>query len=178
MIGIGIDPRTSSTTAAAIGPAGCQLAARSFVVNAGTARALLGWAAQWPERRFAIEGAYGQGRGTAQVLGAHGEPVVDVPSTLAMKVRVLFTGGGRKSDPADAVAVAVTGMRQANLRGVGAEDQTTILRLLAERRGDLGPERARLLKRLHRRLRDSYPAASKPAWPPTRPAPRCGVSGP
>jgi transposase len=74
-----------------------------------------------------------------------------------MKVRVLSTGGGRKSDPADAFAVALTGLRQANLRIVGAEDQTTILRLLAERRDDLGHERARLLNRLHRLLRELIP---------------------
>jgi transposase len=79
MIVIGIDPHKSSITAAAIDPTGCQLAVRRFVVNAGTARALLGWAAQWPERRFAIEGANGLGRGTAQILVAHGELVVDVP---------------------------------------------------------------------------------------------------
>jgi hypothetical protein len=67
---------------------------RRFVVNAGTAKQLLGWAAQWPERRFAIEGANGLGRGTAQALVARGESVADVPSTLAMKVRVLSTGVG------------------------------------------------------------------------------------
>ncbi|MFH5879354.1 IS110 family transposase [Arthrobacter sp. NA-172] len=162
MIVIGIDPHKSSITAAAIDPSGCQLAVRRFVVNAGTARALLGWAAQWPEHRFAIEGANGLGRGTAQTLVAHGELVVDVPSTLAMKVRVLSTGGGRKSDPADAFAVALTGLRQANLRPVAVEDQTTILRLLAERREDLGHERARLLNRLHRLLRELLPGGVAP----------------
>jgi transposase len=162
MIVIGIDPHKSSITAAAIDPTGCQLAVRRFVVNAGTARPLLGWAAQWPERSFAIEGANGLGRGTAQILVAHGELVVDVPSTLAMKVRVLSTGGGRKSDPADAYAVAVTALRQANLRPVAAEDQTTILRLLAERRDDLGHERARLLNRLHRLLRELIPGGVEP----------------
>ena len=162
MIVIGIDPHKSSITAAAIDPTGRQLAVRRFVVNAGTARALLGWAAQWPERRFAIEGANGLGRGTAQILVAHGEHVVDVPSTLAMKVRVLSTGGGRKSDPADAFAVAVTALRQTNLRTVAAEDQSTILRLLAERRDDLGHERARLLNRLHRLLRELIPGGVEP----------------
>ena len=162
MIIIGIDPHKSSITAAAIDPSGSQLAVRRFVVNAGTARQLLARAAQWPERTFAIEGANGLGRGTAQILVAHGEVVVDVPSTLAMKVRVLSTGGGRKSDPADAFAVALTGLRQKNLRVVAAEDQTTILRLLAERREDLGHERARLLNRLHRLLRELLPGGVEP----------------
>jgi transposase len=40
------------------------------------------------------------------------------------------------------------------LRVVAAEDQTTILRLLAERRDDLAGERTRILNRLHGLLRD------------------------
>lgn len=162
MIVIGIDPHKSSITASAIDSSGCQLAVRRFVVNAGTAKQLLGWVAQWPERRFAIEGANGVGRGIAQILVARRESVVDVPSTLAMKVRVLSTGGGRKSDPADAFAVALTALRHENLRPVTAENQSTILRLLAERREDLGHERARLLNRLHRLLRELIPGGVDP----------------
>lgn len=162
MIVIGIDPHKTSITASAIDSTGCQLAVRRFVVNAGTAKQLLGWAAQWPERRFAIEGANGLRRRIAQILVAGGESVVDVPSTLAMKVRVLSTGDSRKSDPADAFAVAVTALRQENLRPVIAENQSTILRLLAERREDLGHERARLLNRLHRLLRELVPGGVEP----------------
>jgi transposase len=161
MIVIGIDPHKSSITASAIDSTGCQLAVRRFVVNAGTTKQLLGWAAQWPERRFAVESA-SLGRRFAQILVASGESVVDVPSTLAMKVRVLSIGGGRKSDPADAFAVAVTALRQENLRPVTAENQSTILRLLAERREDLGHERARLLNRLHRLLRELVPGGVEP----------------
>ena len=51
-------------------------------------------------------------------------------------------GGGRKSDPADAFAVASTALRQKNLRAVSAENQSTVLHRLAERREDLGHERA------------------------------------
>jgi transposase len=59
-----------------------------------------------------------------------------------MKVRVLSTGGGRKSEPADAFAVAITALRQKNLRAVSAENQSTILRRLAEHREDLSHEGA------------------------------------
>lgn len=79
MIVIGIDPHKSSITASAIDSTGCQLAVRRFVVNAGTAKQLLGWAAQWSERRFAIEGANGLGRRIAQILVAGGESVVVSP---------------------------------------------------------------------------------------------------
>jgi transposase len=106
VIVIGIDPHKSSLTAVAIDATGTRLAARRFAVNAGTFRQLTTWAATWPQRRFAVEGAHGLGRGIAQQLAGAGEQVVDVPATLAMRARLLTTGGGRKSDPADAASVA------------------------------------------------------------------------
>jgi transposase len=39
------------------------------------------------------------------------EQVVDVPAKLATRVRVLSTGHGRKSDPDDAVSVAVAALK-------------------------------------------------------------------
>ncbi|MED7825878.1 IS110 family transposase [Streptomyces chiangmaiensis] len=106
MITIGIDPHKSSHTAVAVEAAGHQLAQRRFVVNAGTVRQLIRWCAQWPERRFAVEGAKGLGRSLAQQLAAAGEQVVDVPSTLSARVRLLATGKDRKTDAADALHVA------------------------------------------------------------------------
>jgi transposase len=46
------------------------------------------------------------------------------------------------------------------LRTVVAEDQTTILRLLSERRDDLAGERTRILNRLHGLLRDLIPGGA------------------
>ncbi|MEU1598519.1 transposase [Streptomyces sp. NPDC005708] len=86
---IGIDPHKSSHTAVAVDAAGHQVAQRRFVVNAGTFRQLMRWCEQWPERRFAVEGARGLGRTLAQQLAAAGENVVDVPSTLSARARVL-----------------------------------------------------------------------------------------
>lgn len=63
---------------------------------------MLAWAAGWPQRQFAVEGAHGLGRGIAQQLTAAGEHVLDVPATLAARVRLLSTGGGRKTDTHDA----------------------------------------------------------------------------
>jgi hypothetical protein len=54
---IGIDPHKSSLTAVAVDRSGTTVASRRFVVNAGTAAALGTWSQQWPERRYAIEGA-------------------------------------------------------------------------------------------------------------------------
>ena len=157
MINFGIDPHKSSLTAVAIDSAGTKLSIRRFVVNAGTAAALTKWSQSWPSRRFAVEGARGLGRGIAQVLVAGDEDVVDVPSTLAMKVRVISTGGSRKTDPDNAYAVAISALHHKGLHAVRHEDQTTILRLLSERRDDLAHERARTLNRLHQLLRELTP---------------------
>src|SRR5258705_4563555 len=102
MITIGIDPHKASMTAVALDATGQQVAARRVTVNAGAYKTLMSWAARWPQRRFAIEGACGLGRGIAQLLAAGGEDVVDVPATLAARARLLDTGGTRKTDSADA----------------------------------------------------------------------------
>ena len=160
MIIIGIDPHKSSLTAVAVDATGARVAARRFVVNAGTFRQLLAWSAVWPQRRFAVEGAHGLGRGLAQQLAAASEHVADVPATLARRVRLLSTAGGRKTDPADALSVAHAALHHPALRQVAPEDQTVILRLLSERRDDLARERTRLLNRLHQLLRELIPGGA------------------
>jgi transposase len=160
VITIGIDPHKASLTAVAVDPSGAPLGRRRLPVNAGTFGQLLAWARVWPARRFAVEGAYGLGRPIAQQLVAAGEQVLDVPATLATRVRLLGTGGGRKSDTADAASVAHAALHCPRLRTVTAEDQTTILRLLTERRDDLAGERTRILNRLHSLLRDLLPGGA------------------
>jgi transposase len=160
VITIGIDPHKSSLTAVAVHPSGKRLGQRRLLVNAGTLGQLTAWAAVWPSRRFAVEGANGLGRGIAQQLAAAGEQILDVPATLASRARLLSTGGGRKTDAADAASVAHVALHCPTLRAVTAEDQSTILRLLAERRDDLAGERTRILNRLHGLLRDLIPGGA------------------
>jgi transposase len=160
VITIGIDPHKASLTAVAVDAAGRPLGRRQLLVHAGTFGQLTAWAAGWPARRFAVEGAYGLGRPIAQQLAAAGEQVLDVPATLAARARLLSTGGGRKTDAADAASVAQVALHCPTLRTVAAEDQTTILRLLAERRDDLAGERTRILNRLHGLLRDLLPGGA------------------
>jgi transposase len=80
------------------------------------------WAERWPQRCWAVEGAHGIGRALAQRLVSDGEQVLDVPAKLAARVRVLSVGHGRKSDPHDAVSVAVAARSVPQLRQVGVED--------------------------------------------------------
>jgi transposase len=101
------------------------------------------------------------GRALAQRLVADGEQVVDVPAKLAARVRMLSVGHGRKSDPADAVSVAVAARSVPQLRQVGVEDQAVVLHLLTKRREDLVGARTQTINRLHRLLMDLVPGGAR-----------------
>ena len=105
---IGVDPHKASHTAAALDAHGQLLAQQRVPATLDGYRQLRQWAGRWPQRCWAVEGAHGIGRALAQRLVSDGEQVVDVPAKLAGRVRVLSTGHGRKSDPDDAVSVAIT----------------------------------------------------------------------
>ncbi|MFE5096701.1 IS110 family transposase [Streptomyces sp. NPDC056638] len=88
------------------------------------------------------------------------EGVVDAPSTLSARARLLATGGDRKTDPADALHVAQVALFRQDLRKVTPEDQSTILRLLTERHDGLVNERTRTTNRLHAVRRDLLPGGA------------------
>ena len=58
---IGVDPHKSSHTAVVIGPAEEPLGELRVRASAAQAEKLIGWAAAWPERTWAVEGAAGLG---------------------------------------------------------------------------------------------------------------------
>lgn len=113
--------------------------------------------------------------------------MLDVPAKLAARVRLLSTGHNRKTDSDDAVAVALAAIGGSALTTVAAEDQSTTLRLLTERRDDLVGQRTRTLNRLGRLAAaasspsptclTSRPSiersASRPAGTPRHDAPSC-----
>jgi transposase len=76
-------------------------------------------------------------------------------------VWVLSVGHGRKSDPDDAVSVAVAAHSDAQLRPVGVEDQATVLHLLTKRGQDLVAARTQTINRLHRLLADLVPGGAR-----------------
>jgi transposase len=154
---IGIDPHKSSHTAAAIGPNAELVAQIRVRADRNTHDRLLRFAAQWPERTWAVEGAKGLGHLVAQDLVTAGETVVDVPATLAARARLLQTGHGRKTDTIDAVSVATVALHRHDLCRVEPEQHTQLLRLLSDRRDELTQERRRTVNRLHRLLRELIP---------------------
>jgi transposase len=96
-----------------------------------------------------FKSAGGLGYLLAQQLVAAGETVVDVPATLASRVRVLSTGRSNKNDPNDTLSVALSALRFSGLRTVEAVGHAEVLRLLTKRNTDLGSQRCRVVCRLH-----------------------------
>ena len=122
---------------------------------------LLKWAIDFPDRQWAIESASGLGFLLAQQLVVAGEDVVDVPPTLAARVRVLGSGKTQKNDPNDALSTAIAALRARRLRSVVAEDHTAVLLLLADHHQDLGSLRTQAVCRLHALVRCLIPGGTR-----------------
>jgi transposase len=154
---IGVDPHKGSHTAVVISPAEEPLGELRVRACAGQAGKLTGWAAAWPERTWAVEGAAGLGRLLAQQLTAAGERVLDVQPKLASRVRLLQAGDTNKNDPSDALPVAVAALRSTVCREVIADDCRVVLKVRAERHRDLARTRNQVACRLHSVLCDLVP---------------------
>jgi transposase len=149
---IGIDPHRGSHTAAVLDAAEEVLAELRVTADVRQRQRLLDWAEPFTPRLWAVEGATGTGALLAQQLVAAGEHVVDVPSTLSARARLLDSGRSDKTDSHDARAAAVVALRHRSLNRVQPEDHVAILRLLAKRHHDLIAARTRAVCRLHTTL--------------------------
>ena len=110
---IGVDPHKGSHTAVVIDQQEVVLGQIRVRASVAQAERLLAWAAAWPERTWAVEGAAGMGHLLAQQLLAAGEWVLDVQPKLGARVRLLATGATNKNDPNDARSVAIAALRSA-----------------------------------------------------------------
>jgi hypothetical protein len=124
------------------------------------AEKLAEWAAAWPERTWAVEGAAGLGRLLAQQLVAAGERVLDVQPKLASRVRLLQAGDTNKNDPNDALSVAIAALRSRTCRQVAAEDHPAVLKVWSKRHRDLARLRNQVACRLHAVLCDLVPGGT------------------
>jgi transposase len=146
---IGVDPHKATHTAVAISGGEEELGRKKVRAGGAQAEQLVAWAEPFRARTWAIESAGGLGYLLAQQLVAAGETVVDVPATLASRVRVLSTGRSDKNDPNDALSVAIAALRSRGLRRVDTVGHSEVLRLLAKRNTDIGNHRTRLVCRMH-----------------------------
>ena len=154
---IGVDPHKGSHTAAAVSAAEERLGELRVPASAGQVQRLLAWAAAWPERTWAVEGAGGTGQLLAQQLLAAGERVLDVQPKLAARVRLLAAGNTNKNDPNDARSVAVAALRSAGVREACREDHAAVLKVWSKRYKDLGRSRTQVACRLHAVLCELIP---------------------
>jgi transposase len=154
---IGVDPHKRSHTATMLDRSELEL--KRITVRAGRRQVeqLLEWADGQAQRIWAVESAGGMGYLLAQQLVAAGETVLDVPATLASRVRVLSTGQSTKSDPNDARSVAVAALRAPTVATVHPADHVTVCRLLAKRHTDLARWRPKLCCRLHALVTELVP---------------------
>ena len=128
---VGVDPHKKSVTIEVADGDGQVLATGQFDTTSTGYRFMTAYVAQWPHRRWAVEGANGMGRPLAQRLLAQGETVLDVPAKLAARVRVFDTGNARKTDATDAHAVAMVALRTPRLNELVYDEELVALRLLS-----------------------------------------------
>lgn len=146
---IGVDPHKASNTLVVVDARERVLAQQRFANDRAGYRSMKTFARSHRDRVWAVEGARGVGAGLAQRLVAEGEPVLDVPARLSARVRALGGGSGRKTDDADAFAVAVAGLRAKDLHAVRPDDVIEILGMLTTRRQEVVELRIATVNRLH-----------------------------
>jgi transposase len=147
-----MDPHKRSATIEAIDEREKVLTQGRFGTDTEGYQQMLAAGRAFSDRVWAVEGCSGIGRHIAQRLVADGEPVLDVPAKLSARVRVFDTGHGRKTDPVDAHSIAVAGLRSRDLRTVTPDDVTVVVRLLVDRRDELGRARTDIVSRIHHLL--------------------------
>lgn len=158
---IGMDPHKRSVTIEVMAADEEVLTVGRFGTDVAGFKAMAEHVKQWSDRVWAIEGCNGIGRHVAMRLLADGQDVLDVPPKLSARARVFSTGQGRKTDATDAHSVALVGTRMTGLRPVVADDQLTVLRMLADRRRSLGEEHTRKVSQLHALLLELLPGGAK-----------------
>jgi len=155
---IAVDPHKASNTAAVLDPVTKTLIGSARFANSVDGyQQLAVFARRWDQRRWAVEGCRGAGRSLAQRLVADGEHVLDVPAKLAARVRVYSQGHGRKTDKDDAVSIGLAALEGGGIAPVVSDDVLVGLRLLCDRREELGALRTQAVRRLHRLLAELTP---------------------
>ncbi len=147
MVVLGADLHKHTHTVVAVDERGRKLGERTVSATRDGHLDLRRWAAQWPERRWALEdGRHLSRRLEADLLRA-GEDVVRVPPKLMAGARQSSREPG-KSDPIDALAVARAALREPDLPTARLDGVEREVRLLVDRREDLVAERTREMQRL------------------------------
>lgn len=162
MVILGADTHKSTHTIVAIDEVGRPLGDVTVPATSAGHRALVTWANQFSDRRWALEDVRHLSRRLeADLLGA-GERVVRVPTRLMGQARRSGRERG-KSDPIDALATARAALREPDLPEAFLDGEERELRLLVDHREDYVAERTRIENRLLWDLHELFPGRAVPA---------------
>lgn len=156
MVMIGGDSHKRTHTFVVLNEVGRRLADRTFAATTEGHLAALSWAAQWPERRWALEDCRHLTRRLESDLLGAGEAVVRVPPKMMAAERRATRSPG-KSDPIDAEAVARAALRDPDLPVARLEGEARRVKLLVDHREDLVAERTRMQARVRWHLHELMP---------------------
>ncbi|HEY8814321.1 MAG TPA: transposase, partial [Candidatus Dormibacteraeota bacterium] len=156
MVTFGGDSHKRTHTVVAVDENGRQLGERTVAATQSGDLEALGWARQWPERRWALENCRHLSRVLERDLLTAGEAVVQVSPKLMGSARRTGRELG-KSDPIDALAVARAALREPQLPVAQLEDREREVKLLVDHREDLVGERTRIQNRLLWHLHELEP---------------------
>jgi transposase len=149
MITIGIDAHKTVHVAVALDDAGQEIASWRGPNSVRGWRELVEWSQPLGDtRRWAIEGAWGYGRGLAQSLVGRGETVHEVNTRWTALGRRSGRRDG-KTDRFDARGVALVLRQEPGLPLVTADDDTVILDVLVTERAAALVEATRIRNQIH-----------------------------
>lgn len=161
---ISVDPHEASNTASVMDPVSkIVIASQRFANTTAGYRQLREFSSRWQQRRWAVDGCHGAGRSLAQRLVGDGETVLDVPAKLSARVRVYSQGHGRKTDVDDAVSIGLAALNSRHVAAVRTDGVLVSLRLLPDRRDELGALRTQAVCRFHRQLAELTPGGTTAA---------------
>lgn len=157
---ITVDPHKASNTAVMDPDTKIVIASQRFANTTAGYRQLRDFGARWEQRRWAVKRCHGAGRSLAQRLVVDGEVVLDVPAKLAARVRVYSQGHARKTDVDDAVSIGLAALNSSGVAAVRVVGVLVSLRLLSDRRDELGALRTQAVCRFHLLLAELTPGGT------------------
>lgn len=156
MMTIGGDSHKRTHTFVAVDELGRKVATKTVAATTDGHLDAIRWAAQWSERRWALEDCRHLTRRLESDLLRAGDEVVRVPPGLMAAERRGAREVG-KSDPIDAMSVARAALREPDLPSARLDGEARQLKLLVDHREDLVAERTRMQSRLRWHLHELMP---------------------
>jgi transposase len=162
MVTLGTDAHKRSHTVVAVDAAGAEIGSVTVAATPEGHLRLVKWAAQYKQRRWAIEDCRALSRRLEADLLAAGEQVTRVPPKMMAGTRRSARTRG-KSDPIDALAVARAALREPGLPVARLDGPSREVRLLVDYRESLVKDRTAAQNRLRWRLHELEPGYDPPS---------------